>query len=111
MDRILRIVPPSPLGEAQDELSEDERLVVALKARLPGAIDALLARHGSHLRRVLTRVLGAHDSEAADVLFHVMVALRSRGQGISDVLRELERREGIGGHDEKRARADHEQMP
>lgn len=44
-------------------------------------------------------------SEAADVLFHVMVALRSRDLGIEDVLRELERREGVGGLEEKRLRA------
>ena len=43
-------------------------------------------------------------SEAADVLFHVMVALRSRGVGIDSVLRELSRREGTGGHEEKKRR-------
>jgi phosphoribosyl-AMP cyclohydrolase / phosphoribosyl-ATP pyrophosphohydrolase len=43
-------------------------------------------------------------SEAADVLFHVMVAVRSRGKGIEDVLGELERREGRSGLDEKKAR-------
>ncbi|MBX3212911.1 MAG: bifunctional phosphoribosyl-AMP cyclohydrolase/phosphoribosyl-ATP diphosphatase HisIE [Labilithrix sp.] len=43
-------------------------------------------------------------SEAADVLFHVMVALRSRDVGIDDVLRELARRAGTGGHDEKKRR-------
>lgn len=43
-------------------------------------------------------------AEAADVLFHVMVALRSRGLGIEAVLRELSRREGIGGHEEKKQR-------
>ena len=44
-------------------------------------------------------------SEAADVVFHVMVALRSRGVAFDDVLRELERRTGTSGHDEKRTRA------
>jgi phosphoribosyl-ATP pyrophosphohydrolase/phosphoribosyl-AMP cyclohydrolase len=43
-------------------------------------------------------------SEAADVLFHVMVALRSRGRTIDDVLRELERRSAKSGHEEKRGR-------
>lgn len=43
-------------------------------------------------------------SEAADVLFHVMVALRSRGVSVEAVLRELDRRTGTSGHDEKRAR-------
>ena len=44
-------------------------------------------------------------SEAADVLFHVMVALRSRDVAFEDVLRELERRTGTSGHDEKRTRS------
>ena len=43
-------------------------------------------------------------SEAADVLFHVMVALRSRGIALASVLRELDKRAGTSGHDEKRAR-------
>ena len=43
-------------------------------------------------------------SEAADVLFHVMVALRSRGVAFEAVLRELDRRTGTSGHDEKRTR-------
>jgi phosphoribosyl-ATP pyrophosphohydrolase/phosphoribosyl-AMP cyclohydrolase len=43
-------------------------------------------------------------SEAADVLFHLMIGLRSRGLEVTDVLRELERRAGTSGHVEKRAR-------
>jgi phosphoribosyl-ATP pyrophosphohydrolase/phosphoribosyl-AMP cyclohydrolase len=43
-------------------------------------------------------------AEAADVVFHVMVALRSRGVAFEEVLRELDRRTGTSGHDEKRAR-------
>lgn len=43
-------------------------------------------------------------SEAADVLFHVMVALRSRNIPIGEVLAELERRSGTSGHVEKAAR-------
>lgn len=57
----------------------------------------------------LARAVAGEDdervvSEAADVLFHVMVALRSRGVGVEAVLRELDRRTGTSGHDEKRAR-------
>lgn len=43
-------------------------------------------------------------SEAADVIFHVMVALRSRSVSIADVLAELERRTGTSGHTEKASR-------
>ena len=43
-------------------------------------------------------------SEVADLLFHVMVLLADSGLSITDVLTELERREGLSGHEEKAAR-------
>lgn len=43
-------------------------------------------------------------SEAADLLFHAMVALRSRGLGIEKVYAELDRRAGTSGHEEKARR-------
>ncbi len=42
--------------------------------------------------------------ESADVLYHVMVLLASRDLSISDVINELERREGVSGIAEKNAR-------
>lgn len=42
--------------------------------------------------------------EAADLWFHVLVALARRGVGYREVLGELERRFGASGHDEKAAR-------
>jgi phosphoribosyl-ATP pyrophosphohydrolase/phosphoribosyl-AMP cyclohydrolase len=57
----------------------------------------------------LSRAIAGEDdgrvvAEAADVLFHVLVGLRSRGVAFEQVLRELDRRAGTSGHDEKRAR-------
>ena len=43
-------------------------------------------------------------SEAADVLYHAMVGLLSRGVPFARVQAELGRRFGISGHDEKAAR-------
>ncbi|MES2915793.1 MAG: phosphoribosyl-ATP diphosphatase [Pseudomonadota bacterium] len=43
-------------------------------------------------------------SEAADVLYHLLVMLTSRDVTLADVLRELERREGTSGLDEKAGR-------
>ena len=43
-------------------------------------------------------------SEAADVLYHLLVMLAARDVPLSDVLAELERREGTSGIDEKAAR-------
>ena len=44
--------------------------------------------------------------EAADLLFHLMILLADGGLSITDVLAELERREGLSGLDEKAARKD-----
>ena len=43
-------------------------------------------------------------SEAADVLFHLLVMLESRDVQLADVLKELERREGTSGIAEKASR-------
>ena len=43
-------------------------------------------------------------SEAADVLFHLLVMLKSRDVALSDVMDELARRQGQSGLSEKAAR-------
>ncbi|NNE81717.1 MAG: phosphoribosyl-ATP diphosphatase [Silicimonas sp.] len=43
-------------------------------------------------------------AEAADVLFHLLVMLESRGVALGDVLAELDRREGTSGLAEKAGR-------
>ena len=43
-------------------------------------------------------------NEAADVLYHLLVLLRTGGVGLDEVLRELERRTAQSGHAEKAAR-------
>ncbi len=47
----------------------------------------------------------ALTSEAADVLFHLLVMLQSRGVALPDVMAELARRQGQSGLAEKAARA------
>ena len=47
---------------------------------------------------------GAIVGEAADVVYHLLVALDQRGVPLSDVIDELERRTGQSGHQEKAAR-------
>ena len=44
-------------------------------------------------------------SEAADVLFHLLVMLHSRGVAVSDVMQELDRRQGQSGLAEKAGRS------
>lgn len=46
----------------------------------------------------------AVSSEAADVLYHLLVLLEARGVAYADVLRDLELRRGTSGHAEKAAR-------
>ena len=45
-------------------------------------------------------------SEAADVLYHLLVMCAARGVTLNDILAELARREGTSGIEEKAKRAD-----
>lgn len=47
----------------------------------------------------------ALKSEAADVLYHLLVLLEARGVAFNDVLAELDKRSGVSGLAEKAARA------
>ena len=48
--------------------------------------------------------LGDLTGEAADLLFHLLVLLGEKGIPLSDVLAELDRRDGVSGLAEKAAR-------
>ncbi|MBE0453347.1 phosphoribosyl-ATP diphosphatase [Roseovarius autotrophicus] len=57
---------------------------------------------------IIEAVKGDRDrltSEAADVLFHLLVMLHSREVALSDVMAELARRQGVSGLSEKAARS------
>ena len=45
-------------------------------------------------------------SEAADLIFHLLILLEEGGASLDDVLAELDRREGLSGLAEKAARVD-----
>ncbi len=70
-----------------------------------GAIGAKLREEADELARAIA---GESEervaSEAADVVYHLMVALRSRDVSWRDVLAVLESRSGVSGIDEKLAR-------
>lgn len=61
------------------------------------AVEFLLAAKGDDLGHVV--------SEAADVWYHMLVLMSAKGLGPSDILNELQRREGVSGHAEKAARS------
>ena len=59
------------------------------------------------IEAIIEAVKGDNDrlvSEAADVLYHLLVMLASRDVALSDVLAELARRQGTSGIAEKAAR-------
>ena len=70
--------------------------------------DAILQKVGEEAVEFLLAAKGddsAHlVSEAADVWFHMLVLMSAKGLGPADILKELQRREGVSGHAEKAAR-------
>jgi phosphoribosyl-ATP pyrophosphohydrolase len=60
------------------------------------AIETVIAALGSDPK--------ALNSEAADVLYHLLVLLEVRGVPLADVMSELDRRMGISGIDERASR-------
>jgi len=79
VSRLLRVVPPlravpagaevdtGPGVDRDDGEAQDRRLVEGLRAGEGWAADALVARYGSLVRRILFRVLGSDDSELGDL--------------------------------------------
>jgi phosphoribosyl-ATP pyrophosphohydrolase/phosphoribosyl-AMP cyclohydrolase len=103
---------------AQPVLPALESVIEARKSADSGTsytrslLDAGSAKIGAKLREEadeLAQAVAAEAdervvAEAADVLYHAMVALASRGLSLRDVTQELARRFGVSGHDEKRGR-------
>jgi phosphoribosyl-ATP pyrophosphohydrolase len=70
--------------------------------------DAILKKVGEEATEAViaskSGLASAVVHETADLWFHCLVMLSWHGLASSDVLRELERREGVSGHAEKAAR-------
>ena len=98
-----------------------QRLAATIRSRRAGAADKSYTRQlldaGSEkcakklgeeaVETVIAAVSGSPEflkGEAADLLYHLLVLLESRGVALSDVLAELERRMGVSGLEEKAAR-------
>ena len=83
----------------------DTSYVASLYAR---GIDAVLKKVGEEATEAIIAAKGGDNhqltAEAADLIFHTLVMLAARDVPLSDVLAELERREGVSGIDEKNAR-------
>ncbi len=79
--------------------------VAALNAK---GLDAILKKVGEEATETVIAAKGTDRDavvrETADLWFHCLVMLAWHGVGAADVLRELERREGRSGIDEKASR-------
>lgn len=108
-----------------DSVFSDRDLLVALDAALAerrmadpahsytaslyaGGMDAISDKIDEEAAEVIEAARGGDDShvvhEVADLWFHCMVLLQSRGLDSTVVKNELARRFGVSGHDEKAAR-------
>lgn len=92
--------------EARKDEDPDKSYVASLYAK---GMDKILKKVGEESTEV---VIAAKDNdkeqiiyETADLWFHTLVMLAHAGLGPDDVLKELERRFGISGHDEKASRS------
>ncbi len=78
-------------------------------ARLSSKGTAHIAQKvGEEATETVIAALSAPDkltSEAADLIFHLLVLLADRGLSLGDVRAELARREGVSGIDEKAGRS------
>lgn len=88
------------------EASVDESWTAKLLAKGP---EKCAEKFGEEaIEAVIEAVKGDRDrltSEAADVLFHLLVMLKARDVSIKDVMIELDRRQGQSGLQEKASRA------
>ncbi len=85
--------------------SPDSSYVAKLNAR---GLPKICEKVGEEATETVIAALTGDDTEligeAADLLFHLMVLLSAKDIPLSDVLTELDRREGTSGLDEKAAR-------
>ncbi|OSQ47882.1 phosphoribosyl-ATP diphosphatase [Marivita geojedonensis] len=91
---------------ARANASADESWTAKLLAKGP---EKCAEKFGEEsIEAIIEAIKGDHDrltSEAADVLFHLLVMLKSRDVALADVMAELARRQGQSGLQEKASRS------
>ncbi|TBX27676.1 phosphoribosyl-ATP diphosphatase [Nioella sediminis] len=91
--------------EARKEADPDSSWTAKLLAKGP---EKCAEKFGEEaVEAIIEAVKGDRErltSEAADVLYHLLVMLAARDVTLADVLAELERREGVSGVAEKASR-------
>jgi phosphoribosyl-ATP pyrophosphohydrolase len=100
LDDLARIIA------ARAQAAPDESWTAKLLAKGP---EKCAEKFGEEaVEAIIEAVKGDHDrltSEAADVLFHLLVMLHSRDVALDDVMAELARRQGTSGLSEKASRS------
>jgi phosphoribosyl-ATP pyrophosphohydrolase len=93
--------------EQRKQQSTDESYVASLYAK---GLDHILKKIGEEATETVIAAKGGDKEqiiyETADLWFHSMVMLADQGLGPDDVLKELQRRFGLSGLDEKAQRTD-----
>ena len=100
LDDLARII------KARASADPDSSWTAKLLARGPGKCAEKFGEEA--VEAIIEAVKGDRarlTSEAADVLFHLLVMLQSRDVALSDVMAELERRQGTSGLAEKASRS------
>ena len=91
--------------DARAGADADTSYTAQLLAKGPTKIAEKIIEEGGELASALTDESDdAVASEAADVLYHMLVGLRARGVSLADVAAVLEAREGTSGLEEKAGR-------
>ena len=103
--------PTDPLDILETTIRErlGDDLASSYVARLASKGTAHIAQKvGEEATETVIAALTAPDklaSEAADLVFHLLVLLADRGLSLADVRAELARREGVSGLEEKAGRS------
>ncbi len=108
-----RVEPPQTLLGTLEAVLEARKRSTGEKSYTKSLYEAGAPKIGAKLREEAGELAQALESEgddrvaseAADVLYHLMVGLRWRGVAVRKVLAELARRFGKSGHEEKASRA------
>jgi phosphoribosyl-ATP pyrophosphohydrolase/phosphoribosyl-AMP cyclohydrolase len=107
-----KVAARAPLLLRLEQALEARKVSTSEKSYTKSLYEGGAVRIGQKLREEADELSRAIDgeadsrvvSEAADVVYHLMVGLRHRGVALSAVLAELDRRFGESGHDEKAKR-------
>jgi len=91
--------------EERKQQHADESYVASLYAK---GLEAILKKVGEEATETVIAAMSGDKEkiiyETADLWFHTMVMLANAGLGPDDILKELSRRVGVSGHEEKALR-------